>query len=94
MPNTTVPAAATGLPQETLTPGWYLLRQPNGADRLLWLEPRDDLWTTAVSPTLARSGQFFALLCDAALRAAAPNPLETGQHAASLSAWEASAIRL
>ncbi|MBN9452695.1 MAG: hypothetical protein J0I42_12170 [Bosea sp.] len=89
MPNTTVPAAAPGLPQETLSAGWYLFRQPNGADRLLWLERLGAIWAIAVSPTLAHTGQAQAHLSDDALRAAAPRAVNINPGARSLTAWEA-----
>lgn len=94
MPNVTVPAAALGLPPETRSAGWYLFRSPNGADRLLWLEPGPEFWTVAVSAAYAREGKVYALLSDVALDLAAPRPLETGPHAASLSAWEAAGTGL
>lgn len=80
--------------RQNLFAGWYLLRQPNGADRLLWLEQKGELWTFALSPADAQAGQIYATLSDAALCDASPKPLETGPHAATLSAWESSAISL
>lgn len=82
------------IPHEELSAGWYLFPHPNGAERLLWLERGNEFWTVALSPAYAKAGQFYATLADVALHDAGPKPVETGPHAASMSAWEASAICL